>query len=228
MTISAYSGCLPNSALTHLLLLPLIKLFEWYKSLAITPKVKEDNQCNPKRYYHTTSRVSPSPSSSSSHARFWIESSLCSGLDATINFSCGMQYQLQPGLPPLILVWQSNINYSPAERMFSDNRHPKAYLFHPPTLIHSISASYSGIFIPVKVVTGTLHPGGAIPSSPYNCTTARAVVVTPYKESTPHYHCCVEWIQSGDLNFVHLSLVIPLDAMPVCCEYLRSAFVLNL
>ena len=153
MTISAYSGCLPNSALTHLLLLPLIKLFEWYKSLAITPKVKEDNQCNPKRYYHTTSRVSPSPSSSSSHARFWIESSLCSGLDATINFSCGMQYQLQPGLPPLILVWQSNINYSPAERMFSDNRHPKAYLFHPPTLIHSISASYSGIFIPVKVVT---------------------------------------------------------------------------
>ena len=73
----------------------------------------------------------------------------------------------------------------------------------------------------VKVaIRSTLHPGGVIPNTPYSLTVARAekcpyrkssgAVVTPYKESISHYHCDVEWMQSGDPKFVPMSLVIPM------------------
>ena len=152
------------------------------------------------------------------------------------------QQQLQLGPPPLIVVGQSNsASFSPVPCTSETPRHHTSSV-SPPNTNPFYLRFISGNIRTCQGCHSTLRPGGAIPNPPYNLTVARAerrpyrntsgTVVTPYKESISHYHCCVECVQSGDPKFVPMSLLIPLDLYSqlnsVHREYLHSAFGLNL
>ncbi len=158
------------------------------------------------------------------------------------------QQQVQvPNPPPLIFVGQSNNYSSPTVNV------PCGAGATPTPMCHSSSISLPNTNpFHVRFISGnirmcqgchsSLRPGGVIPNPPYNLTVARAemrpyrnsggVVVTPRRESTSHYHCCVQCIQSCDPNFVPGSLQIPMDIYSqlnaVHREYLCGTFGLSI
>ena len=156
------------------------------------------------------------------------------------------QEHFQPNPPPLIFVGQSNSCYSqavnvPCSVAATSTPRSQSSSILPPNTNPFYLKFISGSIRMCQGCRSSLRPGGSIPNPSYDLTVARAerhpyqnssgVLVMPSKESTSHYHCCVQCIQSCNPNFVPGSLRIPADIYSqlnsVHREYLCGAFGLS-